>query len=95
MSAWDDSDLPSNASASKPPTQQGLSDTQLAELSESISSALKKFKDACAVVGTAKDSSKLRAGAHAEQQQRFCVLSLFFMTICDRSSRVKRPVQHP
>jgi hypothetical protein len=64
MSAWDDSDVPSNPSASKPSTQQGMSDSQLAELSESISSALKKFKDACAVVGTAKDNSKLRAGVH-------------------------------
>jgi hypothetical protein len=49
--------------------QQGLSDAQLAELSENISSALKKFKDACAVVGTSKDSAKLRTGIRSTREQ--------------------------
>ena len=73
MSAWDD-DGPANpttssSSASKQPPNQALSDSQLAELSENISSALKKFKDSCAVVATSKDSFKLRTGIKSTRDQ--------------------------
>jgi hypothetical protein len=67
MSAWDD-DAPASPSAGSRP-QQGMSDSQLAELSENVSVALKKLKDACAVVGTGKDSAKLRAGIKSSREQ--------------------------
>ena len=66
MSAWDD-DAPASPSAGSRP-QQGMSDSQLAELSENVSVALKKLKDACAVVGTGKDSAKLRAGIKSSRE---------------------------
>lgn len=46
-----------------------MSDSQLSELSENISAALKKLKDSCAVVGTSKDSAKVRAGIKSSREQ--------------------------
>ena len=73
MSGWDD-DAPASPTASRHQQQQqqqqeGMSDGQLSELSESISLSLKKFKDSCALVGTSKDSSKLRAGIKSSREQ--------------------------
>ena len=70
MSGWDD-DAPASPTASRQQQQQqeGMSDGQLSELSESISLSLKKFKDSCALVGTSKDSSKLRAGIKSSREQ--------------------------
>ncbi len=72
MSGWDD-DAPASPTASRQQQQQqqqqGMSDGQLAELSESISLSLKKFRDSCALVGTSKDSAKLRAGIKSSREQ--------------------------
>ncbi len=71
MSGWDD-EAPGSPAANKQQQQQqqqNMSDIQLAELSETISLSLKKFKDACALVGTSKDSSKLRSSIKSSREQ--------------------------
>jgi hypothetical protein len=68
MGDWDN-DGPSSPSASKASQRVDLSDIQIAELSESISAALKKLKETCALVGTSKDSSRVRAGIKSARDQ--------------------------
>ncbi len=94
MSGWDDdgpttpSAVPSSSSHAQ---QQGLSDSQLSELSENISIALKKLKDSCALVGTSKDSAKLRAGIKSSREQLKVQLQRA-ATECS-SSKTMAPIQ--